>query len=147
MIKRQSAVVIIAILFLPVASTALADDKAGWGMSAGIGASRIKDRDDEGTFEGGGFGYNWGLEYRFSRRWALGVDLFSLGRASDTVDSVDTTITVGGFDLRGRLIFPLSDSVEIYGRAGFAGYFADVDPGDHGCLSRSVYPSKTSSAC
>ena len=109
--------------------TTHADEKSGWAMSAGIGTSLIKDRDGNETFEGNGFGYTWGVEYRFSRRWAIGVDLFSLGRASDTFDSVDTTINVGGIDLRGRIIFPMSENVEMYGRLGFAGYFADVDPG------------------
>lgn len=98
-------------------------------MSAGIGASYIKDEDGSETFEGSDFGYTWGVEYRYSTRWAFGVDLYSLGSASDTFNSVDTTIDVGGFDLRGRLIFPMSDNVEMYGRLGFGGYFADVDPG------------------
>lgn len=120
------------VVFLPlIATAALADEKSGWAMNAGIGASLIKDRDGSETFEGSGFGYTWGVEYRYSTRWAFGVDLFSLGSASDTFNSVDTSIDVGGFDLRGRMIFPMSDNVEMYGRLGFAGYFADVDPGSN----------------
>ena len=69
------------------------------------------------------------MEYRLSRRWAIGIDLFSLGSGSDTFNSVDTTIDVGGIDFRGRIIFPRSENVELYARLGFAGYFADVDPG------------------
>ena len=78
---------------------------------------------------GNGFGYTWGAEYRFGPRWAFGLDLFSLGSATDTFGSVETKIDVGGIDLRGRVIFPMSENVELYGRLGYAGYFADADPG------------------
>jgi len=126
----KQSVAFVIVVFLPLFATAThADEKSGWAMSAGIGASLIKDRDGNETFEGHGFGYTWGVEYRFSKQWAFGIDLFSLGSASDTFNSVDTTIDVGGMDLRGRIIFPMSENVEIYGRLGFAGYFADVDPG------------------
>ena len=112
-----------------VSPITLADEKSGWAMSLGVGPSLIRDRDSNGTFEGDGIGYNWGPEYRFSKNWALGVDLFSLGRAHDTVNSVATTIDVGGIELRGRYILPISETIEFYGRLGFAGYFADVSPG------------------
>lgn len=125
----RSAATVVVLLLAAIASSAYADDKAGWGMNAGIGVSLIKDRDGDETFEGNSFGYTWGLEYRFPQRWALGIDLFSLGRGRDTLSSGETTITVGGFDLRGRIIFPVSETVELYGRLGYAGYFADVDPG------------------
>lgn len=128
--SAQNLVTYLLVIIIPlVASTSRADEKSGWAMSLGVGPSLIKDRDGNQTFSGDGIGYNWGPEYRFSKRWALGVDLFSLGRAHDTLNSVDTTIDVGGIELRGRVIFPLSESVEIYGRLGFAGYFADVTPG------------------
>ena len=126
----QTIITYVLVIIVPlVASTARADEKSGWAMSLGVGPSLIKDRDGSVTFEGDGIGYNWGPEYRFSKNWALGIDLFSLGRAHDTINGVDTTIDVGGIELRGRLIFPLSENVEMYGRLGFAGYFADVSPG------------------
>jgi len=129
MCTKQFAASVI-VVFLPLFATVThADEKSGWAMSVGIGASLIKDRDGNETFEGHGFGYTWGVEYRFSQRWAFGLDLFSLGSASDTFNSVDTSIDVGGFDLRGRIIFPMSQNVETYARVGFAGYFADLDPG------------------
>ncbi|MGI9232582.1 MAG: outer membrane beta-barrel protein [Woeseiaceae bacterium] len=128
--NSKQSVPFLIVVFVPLFATlTYASEKSGWAMSAGIGSSVIKDRDGNETFDGNGFGYTWGLEYRFSRQWALGIDLFSLGSASDTFNSVNTTIDVGGMDIRGRIIFPLSENVEMYGRLGFAGYFADVDPG------------------
>lgn len=126
------------ILLLLLAMASFADEKTGWAMSAGIGISFIKDRDGDETFEGNGFGYTWGAEYRFSKRWAFGIDFYSLGSADDTFNSVDTTIDVGGFDLRGRIIIPVAETVEVYGRLGFGGYFADVDPGSNNLGEDSV---------
>lgn len=127
--RNHLAPVTLLIVLSLSATPTQADEKSGWAMNVGIGASLIRDRDGDDTFEGNGFGYTWGIEYRFSQRWAAGVDFFSLGNATDTFDSVRTRIDVGGFDLRGRVIFPLSENVEMYGRLGFAGYFADLDPG------------------
>lgn len=126
--KRTLAVLCVFILTL-VGTPSHADDKKGWAMSAGIGASLIKDTDGNDTFEDNGFGYTIGAEYRFSQQWALGVDFFSLGSGTDTFNSVNTKIDVGGFELRGRIIFPIAEHVEMYGRLGFGGYFADADPG------------------
>lgn len=129
MINKQIAASVVVVFLTLSAAAAHADEKSGWSMNVGIGASLIKDRDGNETFEDNGFGYSWGAEYRFSSRWAFGVDLYSLGSGSDTFNSVDTRIDVGGFDLRGRVIFPMSENVELYGRLGFGGYFADLDPG------------------
>lgn len=128
--RKLREVTLAAAILLPLMiSAAFADEKAGWNMSAGIGGSLIRDRDGDDVFEGNGFGFTWGAEYRFGPRWAFGVDLFSLGGATETFNSVDTRIDVGGIDLRARVILPVSENVELYGRLGFAGYFADVRPG------------------
>jgi len=126
---QQLVLYFLAIVVPFLSSASQAEDKTGWAISFGIGGSMIKDRDGNDTFEASDFAYNWGPEYRFSERWALGLDFFSLGGGTDTFNSVDTSIDVGGLELRGRMIFPLSDDVEFYGRLGFAGYYADVDPG------------------
>jgi len=126
----QQLIVYFLVLLLPLLTTpAHADEKRGWALSFGLGPSLIKDRDGNETFDGNGFGYNWGPEFRFSKRWALGMDFFSLGHARDTFNSVDTRIDVGGLELRGRLIHQLTENVEMYGRLGYAGYFADLAPG------------------
>ncbi len=126
---QQIVIYLLAIITPLLTSTVYAEDKTGWAISFGIGGSTISDRDVNDTFRANDFAYNWGPEYRFSERWALGIDFFSLGGGTDTFNSVETTIDVGGFEIRGRMIFPLSENVEFYGRLGYAGYFADVDPG------------------
>jgi len=109
----------------PVAS---AQSRTGFAAHAGLGASVIRDEDGDETFRGDDFGYLIGVEYRFTRSFALGVDIFDLGRADDTINSVDTEIEAAGIDLVGRLILPVSDNVELYGLAGAAVYWTDVDP-------------------
>ena len=127
--EKPIALSVFAVFLTLCTTSAFAQEKAGWSMNAGIGGSLIRDRDGDETFDGNGFGYTWGVEYRFGPRWALGMDLFSLGSATDTLDAVETKIDVGGFDMRARLIFPMSENTELFGRLGYVGYFADVDPG------------------
>jgi len=98
-------------------------------VSAGIGPSRIKDKDGADEFSGAGFGMTLEVEYRLSPNIALGLGGFSLGRAEDSFGGVDTEIEVRGFELFGRAIYPVSETVEIYGRVGAATYFVDIDPG------------------
>ena len=106
-----------------------AQDRSGWAVSAGIGPSRIKDQDEGDRFSGAGFGTALEVEYRLSPNVALGLGGFSLGRAEDSFGGVETEIEVRGFELFGRVIYPVSDSFEIYGRVGSATYFVDIDPG------------------
>lgn len=116
-----------ALVLLIAALPADAQERTGFGIQAGIGGSLIKDRDGPETFEDNGFGYSLGLEYRFMPRFALGIDAFKLGPASDTIGSVETEAEAEGVDLFARFIFPVSDAVEVYGRVGAVLYNADVD--------------------
>jgi hypothetical protein len=126
---KPSNAPLLALVLALYAIPAQADEQSGWAISAGIGPSLLQDRDGSEKFDGRGFGYTLGTEYRFSKWWAFGIDFFSLGSASDTFNAVDTTIDAGGFELRGRIIFPVAEKVEMYGRLGFGGYFAEADPG------------------
>lgn len=126
---QQLAIYVIAVIVPLISTVVRADDDTGWAVSFGIGSASIRDKDGDDTFRANEFVYNWGPEYRYSQRWALGVDFFGIGSGTDDFNGVETTIDVGGFELRGRYIVRLSDSVEMYGRLGYAAYFADVDPG------------------
>ena len=105
---------------------AAAEEHTGFAVHGGLGASLLRDRDDEGTFKGSDFGYTLGLEYRFVPRFALGFDYIDLGSASDTVGSEEMEVDVAGLDLYARLVFPVSETVEAYGRLGGVHYWADV---------------------
>ncbi|MEM7283369.1 MAG: outer membrane beta-barrel protein [Pseudomonadota bacterium] len=94
----------------------------GWGFSAGVGVSQMRDRDPEGTFEGNDFGYLFNFEYRFTQHFALGVGGFNLGADTDIVNGEEILIDVHGSDFFVRGIAPISESVEIYGRIGGASY-------------------------
>ena len=104
-------------------------DRTGFAMNAGIGQSIIRDKDGNDEFDANAFAYIVGVEYRFVPKFALGVNVFSLGTGEDFFDGVDTEIDVGGVDIVGRLILPLADSVELYGLFGGAVYTADLEPG------------------
>lgn len=114
---------------LLASQTAVADEERGFGVSAGIGPSVIRDEDGTETFRGTSFGFSLNAEYRFTRNVALGFGVFGLGTASDTIATVDTDVEVHGFDLFGRFVAPLSESADIYGIIGGAAYSADIDPG------------------
>ena len=126
--SNRVALVVVVLVF-GFAIPAHAQDRTGWGVSAGIGSSRIKDVDGPDRFSGAAFGTAAEVEYRFSPNIALGFGVFSLGRAEDSFGGVDTEIEVRGFELFGRAIYPVSDTFEIYGRIGSATYFVDIDPG------------------
>lgn len=127
---RYVRLLVAVVLALAVAApVAHAQDRTGFAVHGGIGGSLIKDRDDAATFEGNDLGWLFGVEYRFVPRFALGVELFSLGSAEDSVGDIDVTIDAGGLDVFGRLIFPVTQAVEVYGLAGVILYDADVTPG------------------
>ncbi len=130
MAKHKLTLISILVVLLATTVTAEAEDKTGWSLSAAIGSSRIEDKDGTDTFSGNGFGFSAEIEYRFSLNFALGLGGFTLGRAEDTFSSVDTQITVHGFDLFGRVILPVSDKVDVFGRIGSTIYFVDIDPGN-----------------
>ena len=126
---RDSALASAVMLLLAASPPAGAGDKTGWGISGGVGASTIRDKDGSDTFQGSGLGLAIDVEYRFTANLALGVGGFSLGRAEDNFGGVDTEIQVGGYDVFGRIIYPVSDTVDVFGRVGGAVYFVDIDPG------------------
>ena len=103
--NHSRTAIAVALIFFIAAPLADAQERTGFAVHGGIGASLIKDRDGSEAFSGNGFGYSFCLEYRFVPRFALGLDLFNLGSASDTIGSVDTEIEAAGVDLFARLIF------------------------------------------
>ena len=126
--KRYMITVLLIGLFVATVP-AHAQDRTGWGVSAGIGTSRIKDKDGADEFSGAGFGMALDVEYRLSSNIALGLGGFSLGRAEDSFGGVDTEIEARGWEFFGRVIYPVSDTAEFYGRVGTGTYFVDIDPG------------------
>jgi hypothetical protein len=129
MVRQNILLATAFLLLLGTPLAAEAQDETGWGVSAAIGSSQIRDEDGADTFSGSGFGMSAEFEYRFTQNFALGFGGFSLGRADDDFGGVDTEIEVRGYTLFGRVIFPVSDSTEIFGRIGAANYFVDIDPG------------------
>jgi len=124
-----AAITAFLLLTLGATDAVSATDRTGWSVSAGVGASTIEDKDGDDTFDGNSVGFAAEVEYRFTPNFALGIGGFSLGSDNDMFAGEDTEISVRGFDISGRLIFPLSDSTELFGRLGAANYYVDVEPG------------------
>lgn len=118
-----------AISLLLIAGNADAQEKRGFAVNFGVGASQIKDRDGDDRFDGNAFGYTIGGEYRFSKNFAVASSVFGLGTADDEFNSVNTEIEVKGADVKMRFIMPASDGFEFFGTVGHAWYSADLDPG------------------
>ncbi|MEL6870809.1 MAG: outer membrane beta-barrel protein [Pseudomonadota bacterium] len=116
-------------LFAAVSAGQIRADDTGLGVSVSLGASRIADDDGDESFRGDGVGVAVDFEYRFHPSFALGMGYIGFGRATDTVDGVETDISARAVDMFARPVFSLSDSVELYGRFGFALYGADLEPG------------------
>jgi hypothetical protein len=129
MVTRQLRWVFAPLLLLVAAPPVEAQDKTGWGVSATVGGSQIRDKDGPDTFSGNAVGFTAEFEYRFTPYFALGFGGFSLGRTNDDFGGVDTEIAVRGYSLFGRVIYPASDTFDLYGRIGAANYFVDIDPG------------------
>ena len=122
---KRTVLVSFVIFFSSFANTTFA---RGWAVNFGVGVSQIRDRDDEGTFEGNSFAYMVNGEFRFSENFALGAGFISLGDDDDVVAGIDTSLDVGGVDLFVRGILPINETTEIYGRFGTAIYQVDSDP-------------------
>ena len=119
----------IALLLCTAAGAAVAQEYTGWAVSAGVGSSQIRDEDGNDRFDGNAFGFYIDVEYRFTPNVALGIGGFNLGTAEDDFGGVDTEIDVKGWAIFGRVILPLTESVDLYGRIGAATYHADLEPG------------------
>lgn len=129
---RWTSVACLVFLVLGLPDASSAQDRSGWSVSGMAGISQIRDEDETDTFDGNSLGLAADVEFRFTPNFSLGLGLFSLGRADDTFDGVDTEISVRGFSFFGRLIHPVSDTVDVYGRIGAATYYVDIDPGSVG---------------
>ncbi len=122
-----SFLVLVALLFS--AGEAKADDKRGFAVNFGVGASEIRDKDGDEKFRGNAFGYSIGGEYRFGTNFAVGTGIFGLGSADDEFNGEDVEIEVKGGDIHMRFIMPVTDGFEFFGQVGHAWYTADLEPG------------------
>jgi len=109
--------------------SASADEKTGFNVNGGIGASVLRDKDGTEVFQGNSFGWLVGGEFRFNTHFALGFAGYSLGSATDTIENIEAKAEASALELTGRIIWPVSEKTEIFTRIGRAAYFAEIDPG------------------
>jgi len=104
-------------------------DRSGWGFSASIGASQVRDEDGSDRFKGSAFGASLETEFRFNTRFALGIGAYTLGKSDDDFGGVETSVEARGLGVFGRFITPMTETSEWYVRLGQAQTFVDIDPG------------------
>ena len=130
-LKSFLLVIILAIAAMPVAK---AQERNGFAFNGGIGSSVIRDEDGVETFRGTAFGFSVGVEYRLKSNLAFGFGTFNLGKANDTIQSVDTELDVRGLEILARYYFPISERSELFGLIGAANYYVDIEPGGNNGL-------------
>ena len=118
-----------AVLSLLLSDHAIAQVRSGFSFDVGLGASVIRDDDGNETFRDSAFGWTIGGDYRFNNHFSFGIGIFSLGEGEDDFGGQQTTISVRGFDIRGRGFIPLSENVDLFGLLGVVNYHVDIDPG------------------
>lgn len=136
---RFALPVLAVILFAPDVM-AQTSNPTGFGMSLGIGSSRIQDEDSPGdTFDGSGFGWNMDFEWRFIEYLAAGGSRTSLGEATDNFNGAETTISVDGYGLYIRGYLPVTQKLVLHARYGETSYSVDIEPG-----AGTVFPFNSS---
>ena len=119
----------IAAMLLFGSNFAYSQDREGFSINAGLGASVIRDEDGAETFRDEAFGWTIGFDYRFNENISLGMGLFSLGEGEDDFNGQLTTIEVAGFEFNGRLYLPVSEKADLFLVAGVVSYYTDINPG------------------
>lgn len=106
-------------------TTALAE---GLSVGASVGSSKIEANDLSSTidFDGSDFGWKIFGKYMFNDNWGLEVGYVDFGNPDDTILGVDIDIEVDGVDAFLIGSFPASDSFDLFGKAGYVSWDAEI---------------------
>lgn len=106
------------------------ENDTGIAFALGYGPTTIEDTDGPGdSFDGSDFGYNFDLEWRIARYFAIGMNFLDLGEDSDQFNGEDTSIGVTGLGFYVRGYLPLDNGWTLNAHFGGTNYSTDIDPG------------------
>ena len=114
--------------FVGLAAFAVSPAFADKGFSAGasIGYSNISFEEDGASVDLTGTGYKLFGTYMFNDYFGIEGGWMSFGDPSDTVGGIDVEISADGFDLFAVGALPVSDSFDLFAKAGMLSWDADL---------------------
>jgi len=119
--KTTTCAVLAATVLL--AGNAYADD--GFSIGASLGYANIENDDSAFDFDANDTGYKLIASYSFANYLGIEGGFVDFGEPSDDVLGIPGKIDAQGWTLYGVGRLPLSDSVELFGKAGVISWEAD----------------------
>lgn len=110
----------LAALGLMAATAAQADVQPGF--YAGVGIGNASAEDDDSGFDGDDTGFKLFGGYSFNDNFAIEVAYFDGGAPDDTFDDINVELEVTGFNASAVGRLPVSETVSLFGKIGFASY-------------------------
>jgi OmpA-OmpF porin, OOP family len=110
----------LAALGLMAATAAHADVQPGFYAGLGIGSASAED--DESGFDGDDTGFKLYGGYSFNDNFAIEVAYLDGGAPDDRFGSIDVELEVTGFNASAVGRLPVSETVSLFGKIGFASY-------------------------
>jgi len=98
----------------------------GFSVGGSIGSSKIEVDDSDISFDGSDIGWKVFGKYMFNDNWGLEVGYVDFGTPSDTFLGVDIDVDLWGYDAFLIGSFPVSESVDLFGKAGMADLEAEI---------------------
>ena len=111
-------------LFSMIAGSAWADD--GLTLGASIGHANIEDGDNTLSFDADDTGYKLFANYTFANYFAIEGGYIDFGEPSDDVLGQRGVIDADGWTLYGVGALPLSDSFDLFAKAGVISWDAEA---------------------
>jgi OOP family OmpA-OmpF porin len=114
-----------SVLFAALAaSPAFAD--MGFSAGASLGYSNITIGDQGVNADFNDVGYKIFGNYMFNDNWGVEGSWLDFGNLSATIGGINAEISANGFDLFAVGSFPVSDTIDLFGKAGFLNWDAST---------------------
>ncbi|NJO13565.1 MAG: porin family protein [Gammaproteobacteria bacterium] len=137
-----TALTTLATLGLMAANAAQAADAAP-GFYAGVSIGNASAEDDDSGFDGDDTGFKLFGGYSFNQNFAVELAYFNGGAPDDNFGSINVELETTGFigSAVGRL--PVSDTVTLFGKIGFASYDVEATARSGGSALRRTTATPT----
>lgn len=113
-------VTLMAALALMATTAAQADVQPGF--YAGVGIGNASAEEDESGFDGDDTGFKLFGGYSFNDNFAIELAYFDGGAPDDNFGPINVELEVTGFNASAVGRLPVSDTVSLFGKIGFASY-------------------------